>query len=152
MYSKKSTSRIESYVWNFSANLVFLVFSGGAKTPSFDRDRDYIGFATLPEQVHRKSVKRGFEFTLMVVGESGLGKSTLVNSLFLGDLYNERVIPKVEERIEKTTKIEKKTMDIEEEGVRVRLTIIDTPGFGDSVNCEDSWRMCTSYIDEQVCL
>ncbi|KAL5277026.1 SEPT4 family protein [Megaselia abdita] len=121
----------------------------GAKTPSFDRDRDYIGFATLPEQVHRKSVKRGFEFTLMVVGESGLGKSTLVNSLFLGDLYNERVISKVEERIEKTTRIEKKTMDIEEQGVRVRLTIIDTPGFGDSVNCEDSWRMCTSYIDEQ---
>lgn len=29
----------------------------------------------------------------MVVGESGLGKSTLVNSLFLTDLYPERVIP-----------------------------------------------------------
>ena len=38
-------------------------------------------------QVHRKSVKKGFEFTLMVVGESGLGKSTLINSLFLTDLY-----------------------------------------------------------------
>ena len=30
---------------------------------------DYIGFANLPNQVHRKSVKRGFEFTLMVVGK-----------------------------------------------------------------------------------
>jgi len=29
----------------------------------------YVGFANLPNQVHRKSVKRGFEFTLMVVGE-----------------------------------------------------------------------------------
>lgn len=58
-------------------------------------ERDYIGFATLPEQVHRKSVKRGFEFTLLVVGESGLGKSTLVNSLFLSDLYSERVVPDV---------------------------------------------------------
>lgn len=38
-------------------------------------------------------MKKGFEFTLMVVGESGLGKSTLVNSLFLTDLYPERVIP-----------------------------------------------------------
>lgn len=43
--------------------------------------------------MHRKSVKKGFEFTLMVVGESGLGKSTLVNSLFMTDLYPERVVP-----------------------------------------------------------
>lgn len=28
----------------------------------------YVGFANLPNQVHRKSVKKGFEFTLMVVG------------------------------------------------------------------------------------
>lgn len=86
----------------------------------------------------------------MVVGESGLGKSTLINSLFLGDLYKNRIIPNVEERIEKTTRIEKKTMDIEERGVRLRLTVVDTPGFGDAINCEDSWRVCTAYIDEQV--
>ncbi|XP_070178246.1 protein peanut-like [Littorina saxatilis] len=29
----------------------------------------YVGFANLPNQVYRKSVKKGFEFTLMVVGE-----------------------------------------------------------------------------------
>lgn len=29
----------------------------------------YVGFANLPNQVFRKSVKKGFEFTLMVVGE-----------------------------------------------------------------------------------
>ena len=54
-----------------------------------------IGFATLPEQVHRKSVKKGFDFTLMAVGESGLGKSTLINSLFLADFYQDRKIPSV---------------------------------------------------------
>ena len=30
----------------------------------------YVGFANLPNQVHRKTVKRGFEFTLMVVGKN----------------------------------------------------------------------------------
>ena len=55
----------------------------------------------------------------MVVGESGLGKSTLVNSLFLSDLYANRKIPPVEERINKTIEIEKTTMEIEEKGVKV---------------------------------
>jgi septin family protein len=59
-------------------------------------DREYIGFASLPDQIHRKTIKKGFEFTLMVAGESGLGKSTLVNTLFLTDLYQDRVIPPVE--------------------------------------------------------
>ncbi|CAB1315768.1 unnamed protein product [Coregonus sp. 'balchen'] len=67
-----------------------------------DQDREYVGFATLPNQVHRKSVKKGFEFTLMVVGESGLGKSTLVNSLFLTDLYKDRKVLNAEgERVYK---------------------------------------------------
>jgi hypothetical protein len=30
----------------------------------------YVGFANLPNQVHRKSVRKGFQFTAMVVGES----------------------------------------------------------------------------------
>lgn len=28
----------------------------------------YVGFANLPNQVHRKSVRKGFQFTAMVVG------------------------------------------------------------------------------------
>lgn len=28
----------------------------------------FVGFANLPNQVHRKSVRKGFHFTLMVVG------------------------------------------------------------------------------------
>lgn len=61
-----------------------------------DMDREYIGFASLPDQIHRKTIKKGFEFTLMVAGESGLGKSTLVNTLFLTNLYQDRIIPPVE--------------------------------------------------------
>ena len=38
----------------------------------FRRQRDvegYVGFANLPNQVYRKAVKKGFEFSLMVVGK-----------------------------------------------------------------------------------
>uniref|UniRef100_A0A8C3G736 Septin n=1 Tax=Cyclopterus lumpus TaxID=8103 RepID=A0A8C3G736_CYCLU len=64
----------------------------------------YVGFANLPNQIYRKSVKRGFEFTLMVVGESGLGKSTLINSLFLTDLYSPEY-PGPSHRVEKTVTV-----------------------------------------------
>ncbi|KAG8224052.1 hypothetical protein J437_LFUL001129 [Ladona fulva] len=53
------------------------------------------------------------------------------------------------ERVERTTKVEKKTMEIEERGVKLRLTIVDTPGFGDALNCEESWLACCNYVDEQ---
>ncbi|XP_032354297.1 septin-4 isoform X6 [Camelus ferus] len=101
---------------------------------SSEDDKEYVGFATLPNQVHRKSVKKGFDFTLMVAGESGLGKSTLVNSLFLTDLYRDRKLLSAEERIMQTVEITKHAVDIEEKGVKLRLTIVDTPGFGDAVN------------------
>ena len=62
-------------------------------TLRFDPIKDEVGFSSLPDHVHRRSMKRGFEFTLMVVGESGLGKSTFINSLFLTELYGDRVVP-----------------------------------------------------------
>ncbi|KAM8834925.1 septin-5-like [Synchiropus picturatus] len=114
-----------------------------------DQDKEYVGFATLPNQVHRKTVKKGFTFTLMVAGESGLGKSTLINSLFLTDLYRDRKVPNAEERINQTLGIVKHTVSIEEKGVKLRLTIIDTPGFGDAVNNTESWRQIEDYIDQQ---
>ncbi|PIK38876.1 putative septin-5 isoform X1 [Apostichopus japonicus] len=111
--------------------------------------REFIGFATLPDQVHRKSVKKGFEFTLMVVGESGLGKSTLVNSLFLTELYKQRAVLNAEEKISQTVEIERSTQDIEEGGVRLKLTVVDTPGFGDAVNNTDSFTPIVTYVDDQ---
>ncbi|KAL1787995.1 septin-5 isoform X2 [Sigmodon hispidus] len=114
-----------------------------------DIDKQYVGFATLPNQVHRKSVKKGFDFTLMVAGESGLGKSTLVHSLFLTDLYKDRKLLSAEERINQTVEILKHTVDIEEKGVKLKLTIVDTPGFGDAVNNSECWKPITDYVDQQ---
>jgi septin 2 len=109
----------------------------------------FIGFANLPNQVHRKIAKRGFEFTLMVVGESGLGKATLINSLFLTDLYSDRHVFTAQEKIHQSIQIESSTVEIEERGVKVRLTIVDTPGYGDSINGTDNYKSLSDYIDRQ---
>ncbi|EFX02668.1 septin [Grosmannia clavigera kw1407] len=110
----------------------------------------YVGFANLPNQWHRKSVRKGFNFNVMVVGESGLGKSTLVNTLFNTSLYppKERKSPSLE-IIPKTVTIQSISADIEEAGVRLRLTVVDTPGFGDFVNNDESWRPIVDNIEQR---
>ncbi|KAL0818300.1 hypothetical protein ABMA28_008786 [Loxostege sticticalis] len=85
----------------------------------------------------------------MVVGESGLGKSTLVNSLFLTDLYPERVIPDATEKTNQTVKLDASTVEIEERGVKLRLTVVDTPGYGDAIDNTDCFKSIIQYIDEQ---
>ncbi|XP_048007751.1 septin 7b isoform X3 [Megalobrama amblycephala] len=108
----------------------------------------YVGFASLPNQVYRKSVKRGFEFTLMVVGESGLGKSTLINSLFLTDLYSGEY-PGPSHRIKKTVQVEQSKVLMKEGGVQLLLTIVDTPGFGDAVDNSNCWQPVIDHIDSK---
>ncbi|XP_031421548.1 neuronal-specific septin-3-like [Clupea harengus] len=38
---------------------------------------------------------------------------------------------------------------IEEKGVKMKLTVIDTPGFGDQINNENCWEPIVSYVNEQ---
>lgn len=109
----------------------------------------YVGFANLPNQVYRKAVKKGFEFTLMVVGESGLGKSTLINSLFLTEIYNSGDYPGPTQRLKKTVAVETTRVLLKENGVNLSLTMVDTPGFGDAVDNSNCWAPVIEYIESK---
>jgi len=106
----------------------------------------YVGFDTVLEQQRKKFLKKGFEFNLMVVGESGLGKSTLVNTLFKSKV-SRASCTSVPPKIPKTVEINTVTHVIEEKNVRLRLSITDTPGFGDQVNNEDCWLPIYDHIN-----
>ncbi|XP_078035000.1 septin 7-like protein pnut isoform X1 [Augochlora pura] len=108
----------------------------------------YVGFANLPNQVYRKAVKKGFDFTLMVVGESGLGKSTLINSMFLADIYSAEY-PGPSLRIKKTVAVETSKVLLKENGVNLTLTVVDTPGFGDAVDNSNCWVPVIEYIESK---
>ena len=109
----------------------------------------YSGIANLPNHITRKTVKKGFAFKLMVVGESGLGKSTLINSLFATDLYSTRIVPSSKERIESTTKMKTSFIEIEENGIKLKLTVVDTPGFADSVDNTKCCMPIVKYVNRQ---
>lgn len=109
----------------------------------------YVGFANLPNQVYRKAVKKGFEFTLMVVGEAGLGKSTLINSLFLSDVYHPDQYPGPSKRIKKTVAVESTKVVLKENGVNLTLTIVDTPGFGYAVDNSNCWIPIVDFVESK---
>jgi len=40
--------------------------------------------------------------------------------------------------------------ELEEKFFSVRLTIVDTPGFGDYVNSNEAWTPIVEFLDDQV--
>ncbi|KAM7418898.1 hypothetical protein PAMA_016156 [Pampus argenteus] len=121
----------------------------GKGEKSHGSDFSYVGIDAILEQMRRKAMKQGFELNIMVVGQSGLGKSTLMNTLFKSKVSRKSVQPNVEERIPKTVEIKSISHDIEEKGVRMKLTVIDTPGFGDQINNENCWLPIMKFINDQ---
>lgn len=109
-----------------------------------------IGIINLPNQQYRLVAKKGAFFTLMVVGESGLGKSTFVNTLFATTLKQKAEDHKRHQQpIRKTVEISITRADLEEKGFHMRLNVIDTPGFGDNVNNTKMWDPIVDFIDDQ---
>ncbi|KAK9766070.1 cell division control protein [Basidiobolus ranarum] len=109
----------------------------------------YVGFETITEQIEKKFLKRGFQLNIMVVGETGLGKSTLINTLFSAHLVDSKGRRLVSEPIHKTLDINSATHNITENGVKLKLTIVDTPGFGDQVNNDNCWEGIIKYLKDQ---
>ncbi|KAH9511085.1 Septin 4, variant 7 [Dermatophagoides farinae] len=108
----------------------------------------FVGFSHLPNQIHRKTIKKGFEFTLMVVGESGLGKSTLVNSMFLTDIYSPEY-PGPSKRAAKTVEVEQTRVSLKEKSVNLYLSIVDTPGYGTAVDNTNCWQPIVNFIESR---
>ncbi|CAJ0573239.1 unnamed protein product, partial [Mesorhabditis spiculigera] len=106
---------------------------------------NYVGFANFPNQVFRRAIRNGFEFSLMVVGRSGLGKSTFINTLFQAEINDPTEMFEVPAG--STARIEQKTVKLVENGVQLKLTLVDTPGFGGAIDNSKCWEPIQQYID-----
>ena len=47
-----------------------------------------VGFSSLPSQLYRRISRKSLTFCLIIVAQSGLGKSTFINSMFRSDIYS----------------------------------------------------------------
>ncbi|KAM6140459.1 LOW QUALITY PROTEIN: septin-10 [Pterocles gutturalis] len=121
----------------------------GGRQPQNDSYRTlplsgHVGFGNLPDQLVKKSIKQGFCFNILCIGETGIGKSTLINSLFntdFDDPVSEHFLPMYHLRA--------KTYELQESSVLLKLTVVNTVGFGDQINREDSYQPIVDYIDAQ---
>ncbi|KAI1030617.1 hypothetical protein LB505_004140 [Fusarium chuoi] len=74
-----------------------------------------IGIANLPNQRHKIVAKRGAGFTIMVAGESGLGKTTFINTLFSTTIKNYADHKRRHQKqVDKTVEIEITKAELEE--------------------------------------
>uniref|UniRef100_A0A9L0RZS8 Septin 10 n=1 Tax=Equus caballus TaxID=9796 RepID=A0A9L0RZS8_HORSE len=104
----------------------------------------HVGFESLPDQLVNRSIQQGFCFNILCVGETGIGKSTLIDTLFntnFEDHESSHFYPHV--------KLKAQTYELQESNVRLKLTIVNTVGFGDQINKEESYQPIVDYIDAQ---
>ncbi|KAM3420846.1 hypothetical protein BST61_g4086 [Cercospora zeina] len=111
--------------------------------------KSHVGFDSITTQIEKKLLKRGFQFNVICVGQTGLGKSTLINTIFASHLVDSKGRLTPNEPIRQTTEIHPVAHVIEENGVRLRLNIVDTPGYGDLVNNDRCWDPIVKYIKDQ---
>ncbi|XP_068782077.1 septin-10 isoform X2 [Struthio camelus] len=104
----------------------------------------HVGFDSLPDQLVNKSIKQGFCFNILCIGETGTGKSTLINSLF-----NTNFDDPVSTHFQPNVRLRARTHELQESNVHLKLTIVNTVGFGDQINKADSYQPIVDYIDAQ---
>ncbi|KAG8510652.1 Septin-6, partial [Galemys pyrenaicus] len=104
----------------------------------------HVGFDSLPDQLVNKSVSQGFCFNILCVGETGLGKSTLMDTLFNTKFEGEPAT-----HTQPGVQLRSNTYDLQESNVGLKLTIVSTVGFGDQINKEDSYKPIVEFIDAQ---
>uniref|UniRef100_A0A670J6F6 Septin n=1 Tax=Podarcis muralis TaxID=64176 RepID=A0A670J6F6_PODMU len=104
----------------------------------------HVGFDSLPDQLVNKSTHQGFCFNILCIGETGIGKSTLTDSLF-----NTSFDDRVSTHFQPNVRLKAETYELQESNVRLKLTIVNTVGFGDQINKEDSYQPIVDYIDAQ---
>lgn len=106
---------------------------------------DYVGFDSLPEQYVNRTIRDGFVFNVMVIGCTGVGKTTLIDSLFNSKFPDQSTNSHDSDQVQ----LNIQTHELQEKHIKLKLSVIETQGFCDQIDKTDSYRPIVKYINEQ---
>lgn len=91
---------------------------------------NHVGFESLPEQYVNRATREGFVFNILVLGATGVGKTTLIDSLF------NTKFPDVSAKSHssQTVDLHVQTHELQEKQIKLKLTIVESKGFADQIN------------------
>lgn len=98
----------------------------------------------------RKTIKKSINFSVMIVGESGLGRSTLINSLCGGNSIVPTSLTATQDPFSKKLTLRHENVELEDnEGHKISLNIIDTPNFANAINCDEDFKIVVDFVRHQ---
>ncbi|GME87178.1 hypothetical protein B5S28_g5250 [[Candida] boidinii] len=107
------------------------------------------GISEFPKQTYNISKRKGGQFTMMLVGKSGVGKTSFINTLLNANVISDHMNIYRTQIPQKTTSICIHKLKLEEGDYNMDLNIIDTPGYGDLIDNRFCWYGPAKYIDDQ---
>ncbi|KAG5420248.1 CDC11 [Candida metapsilosis] len=98
----------------------------------------------------RKILKKSINFSVMIVGESGSGRSTLINTLCGGNSIVPTSSTVNEDPFTRKLHLRHENVELEDnDGHKISLNIIDTPNFANQINCGEDFRIIVDFIRHQ---
>ncbi|GEQ66652.1 hypothetical protein JCM33374_g315 [Metschnikowia sp. JCM 33374] len=98
----------------------------------------------------RKTIKKTINFSFMVVGESGSGRSTFINSLCGGNSIVPTSSTASQDAFQKKLTLRHENVELEDnDGHKISLNIIDTPNFANGLNCDEDFKVVVDFIRHQ---
>lgn len=122
----------------------------------FEQSTKNVGLSYLAPQRENFIHRNGGHFSLMVTGGFNCGKTSFINTLFNSYLAPVEFLSSINSNDDSSlgltnplTSLKFLNFELIEDGVPLELNVIETPGFGESIDNQCSWIPLINYIEQQ---